>query len=394
MTRRGARWLVGLSGVIPLIGSAAFVLVSTSAGQAFPVGNLPWAAFPIVCWAVGATIVLRAGGHRVGRLLATVGVIAGALVGGIGFLYEPALPAARWAILLVTAAFGPLFVALILGSMVLFPDGRLPTRAWRLPVLAPIAMVLVATVALLLRPGPFGPGLPDNPVGIEALPAELLGAFYVLDPLGIGLLGLVGAASLTWRFRRVNPQVRAQLKWLLASVIPAVILTPLSYIQPVEPATWSLTGLLSGLALLLVPVSIGVAITRYRLYDIDRLISRGFAWAAVTGLLLAVYGGAVLLLQQVLGGMTQGDTLAVAGSTLLAAALFQPLRRRVQAIVDHRFNRARYDADRTVEAFAERLRDEVDLGSLSDDVARVVDTALRPSAITVWIRHGSRATSP
>jgi hypothetical protein len=109
---------------------------------------------------------------------------------------------------------------------------------------------------------------------------------------------------------------------------------------------------------------------------------------------VAAYTGAVILLQQVLGGMTQGDTLAVAGSTLLAAALFQPLRARVQGAVDRRFNRARYDADRTVEAFAERLRDEVDLGSVSGEVAQVVDDALRPSRVGVWIRHASSPTTP
>ena len=113
---------------------------------------------------------------------------------------------------------------------------------------------------------------------------------------------------------------------------------------------------------MLPPLAIGIAVTRYRLYEIDRLISRGLSWAVLSGLLLAVYGGAILLLQTLLGGVIRGQTLAVAGSTLVAAALFQPLRRRIQAAVDHRFNRARYDAERTAIDFAERLRDEVDLG--------------------------------
>jgi hypothetical protein len=142
-----------------------------------------------------------------------------------------------------------------------------------------------------------------------------------------------------------------------------------------------------------VPIAIGVAVLRYRLYEIDRLISRGLSWAVLSGVLLAVYAGAVLLLQGVLGDVTQGETVAVAGSTLLAAALFQPLRRRTQAIVDHRFNRARYDAQRTATDFAERLRDQVDLVSLASDIAGVVDTALRPSKIGVWIRP-SRPTTP
>ena len=146
--------------------------------------------------------------------------------------------------------------------------------------------------------------------------------------------------------------------------------------------------------IVLVPVSVWIAVTRYRLYEIDRLISRGLSWAVLSGLLVAVYAGAVLLLQGVLGGVTQGETLAVAGSTLLAAAVFQPLRRRTQATVDHRFNRARYDAERTAIDFAERLRDQVDLASLSGDIAGVVDTALRPSRIGVWLREREPNSSP
>jgi hypothetical protein len=149
----------------------------------------------------------------------------------------------------------------------------------------------------------------------------------------------------------------------------------------------------ASLGFLLVPVSIGIAVTRYRLYEIDRLISRGLSWAVLSGLLLGVYAGAILLLQTVLGDVMQGQTVAVAGSTLLAAALFQPLRRRIQVAVDHRFNRARYDAERTATDFAERLRDEVDLPALRGDFTGVVDTALHPTTIIVWIRR-PRSTTP
>ena len=149
----------------------------------------------------------------------------------------------------------------------------------------------------------------------------------------------------------------------------------------------------ASVAFMLPPISIGIAVTRHRLYEIDRLISRGLSWAVLSGLLLAVYAGAVLLLQTALGDVIQGQTVAVAGSTLLAAALFQPLRRRVQGTVDHRFNRARYDAERTAIDFAERLRDEVDLPALRGDFTGVVNTALHPSTISVWIRR-PRSTTP
>ena len=386
MTSHGDRLLLTLSGAAAFIGPVVFVVVSASDGRTLSPGDVPWAAFPIVWWAVGASIVIRAGGHRVGRLLTVVGALAGALVGGLGFLYHPGLPGAPWATLLVSATYGPLFIALILGSMVMFPDGRLPTERWRLPVQVPVAIVLIATLATVLKAGPFGPGLPDNPVGIDALPAAFLASMYVLDPLGIAVLGVVGAAAITWRFRRGNSTVRAQLKWLLASVIPVVVVTPISYLAPVEPSTWSLAGFLSALALLLVPVAIGVAMTRYRLYEIDRLISRGLSWAVLTALLAGVYAGGVLVLQAALDDVTQGQTLAIAASTLLAAALFQPLRGRVQRAMDRRFDRARYDGDRVVDAFAERLRNEIDLDTLSAEVRRVAGETVRPVSSAVWLR--------
>jgi hypothetical protein len=387
MTSRTDRLLLALSGIASLAGTVTFVVVSTSDGRSLAVGNVPWAAFPCVWWAVGAVIVSRAGGHRVGRLLTIVGALAGALVGGLGFLVNPGLPAAPWAILVVGAAYGPLFIAVILGGMVMFPDGRLPTARWRAPVLVPVAMVLIATLATVLKAGAFGPGLPDNPMGIDALPSGMLAILYVLDPLGIAVLGLVGAASVIWRFRRGGPTVRAQLKWLLASVLPVAVLTPVSYLAPVDPSTFSVAGFLSSFALLLVPVAIGVAMTRYHLYEIDRLISRGLAWGALTGLAFGVYATGVLVLQSTLEAVTQGQTLAVAASTLLAAALAQPLRLRLQRAMDRRFDRARYDSDRVVGAFNERLRGQIDLDSLSAEVRRVAGETVRPTSTALWLRN-------
>jgi hypothetical protein len=150
----------------------------------------------------------------------------------------------------------------------------------------------------------------------------------------------------------------------------------------------SLVSVLVGYAgILAMPIAIGIAVTRYRLYEIDRLISRTIGWALVTGVLVAVFAGTVLGLQAVLARVTQGETLAVAASTLIAFALFQPVRRRVQRVVDRRFDRARYDGDRTAAAFAERLREQVDLAGLESDIAGVVDNALRPTSVGVWIRR-------
>jgi len=394
MTARGHRLLLAITGAAAIAGTLVFIIVSTGDDASVVLGNAPWAAFPVVWWAVGAIIIRRAQGRRVGRLLAVVGALAGALAGGLGFLVDPALPGAPWASLLVAATYGPLFIALILGSMVLFPDGQLPTARWRGPVLMPIAMVLIATLATVLKAGPFGPGLADNPIGIEALPTEILGTLYVLIPVGIAALGIIGGASVLWRFRRGDPIVRAQLKWLLASVLPVVILTPISYLAPVEPSSWSPIGFISTAALMLVPAAIGVAMTRYHLYEIDRLISRGLAWGVLTGLVFGVYVTGVLVLQSALDAVTQGETLAVAASTLLAAALVQPLRVRLQRAMDRRFDRARYDSDRVVNAFNDRLRDEIDLDALSAEVRHVAAETVRPTSAALWLKNVPNRAAP
>ena len=151
--------------------------------------------------------------------------------------------------------------------------------------------------------------------------------------------------------------------------------------------------LVSYVGILAMPIAIGIAVTRYRLYEIDRLISRTIGWALVTGVLVLVFAGTVVGLQAILARITQGETLAVAASTLVAFALFQPVRRRVQTAVDRRFDRARYDGDRTAAAFTERLREQVDLAGLEADIAGVVDTALRPSSsrgLDPTVRAGER----
>jgi hypothetical protein len=208
-----------------------------------------------------------------------------------------------------------------------------------------------------------------------------------------GLVALVLViASLAQRYRRAQGVERAQLKWfayvgllvvpvLVIAIVtstvtsgPLVILTDIAWIVAV-----------GGLALL--PISIGVAILRYRLYEIDRLISRTIAYGLVTLVLASVFVAVVLAVPTVLGPITGSSTIAVAGSTLLVAALFQPIRRRVQRLVDRRFNRTRYDAERTVAAFAARLRDDVDLETLRAEILATVSAAVEPSAVSLWLRE-------
>ena len=190
--------------------------------------------------------------------------------------------------------------------------------------------------------------------------------------------GLAALVSLAFRYRRAGTVERAQLKWLVYAAAVIVV----AVLAQIPIASTNLQNAISIGAVALVPVAIGIAVLRYRLYDIDRVISRTVAYAIVTGLLVGIYAGLVLLATQVLGIHA---SVAVAAATLAAAALFSPVRRRVQRAVDRRFNRARYDADQTVAVFAARLKDAVDLDAVRDDLAGVVHQALEPAHVSLWI---------
>jgi hypothetical protein len=274
----------------------------------------------------------------------------------------------------------------------LFPDGRLLSRFWRgaLRVYGVwFAALLAATGAAIAGALAAHPIRVDDNGGLAAVdqPAGWFGA--VQGPLNLVLLGLslafIARQALSWR--RSAGERRQQLKWLASgaavSIICLFLAASFSSSSPGNGPT--LRGVLSTLAWMGVaalPVSIGVAILKYRLYEIDRIISRTLSYAIVTGLLVGVYAGLVLLATQVL---RFHSTVAVAASTLAAAALFSPLRRRVQHVVDRRFNRARYNADQTVAAFAARLKDAVDLDAIRDDLAGVAYQALEPIHVSVWI---------
>jgi hypothetical protein len=290
-----------------------------------------------------------------------------------------------------------LFVTLPL-VILLFPDGRLPSPRWR-PVLWgylavaacwPVSIDAVTVGAVAAGDIHLVPGgdlrAVDDPAGssawlgsVEAVILPVLAAFWLV---------FVASQVLSWR--RADGERRQQLKWLMsgaavcmaALAVSAVVgtLGPQGSPPPAIQAVLNVVTI--GIAAL--PVSIGVAILRYRLYDIDRIISRTLAYAIVTGLLVGVYAGLVLLATEV---FLFHSTVAVAAATLAAAALFNPLRRRVQRVVDRRFNRARYDADRMVAGFATRLKDIVNLDSVRDDLAGVVHQALEPAHVSVWINE-------
>lgn len=273
--------------------------------------------------------------------------------------------------------------------LLLFPDGRLPSRRWRpLAWLFGAEMVLLSVV-VVLTPGPLdGLGGARNPFGLEGLP-WVEAAFWVLLPL-LPVCMLASALSLVLRYRRSGGEVRQQIKWIAfaASFTGLVYLGVVvsSLVLPEDGAP-GLSQYLLVLSFAGVPVAIGFAVLHYRLYDIDFVINRALVYTPLTVMLAAVYVGSIVVLQAAFRTLTGQDTqLAIVASTLAIAALFNPLRKRVQGFVDRRFYRRKFDAARTLENFGSRLREETDLDHLSDDLVTVARETMQPVHVSLWLR--------
>jgi hypothetical protein len=335
---------------------------------------------------VGAVLTWRRPGHPVGWILAATGLVEAADFAT--FEYGLAASAGRnlpgsvyagWVQLWIWVPFVTLIAVCL---VLLFPDGRPPSPRWRPVGWLAGGLAVIAVAGLAFSPGSDRPNLPglSNPFGV-APAAVPFGAAVA------GLAGLVGCVvlavwSLVARGRRGTATERQQIKWLAWSgclvavaLVPAVALS----LTPGTAARVASGALFA--AVLAMPAAVGVAVLKYRLYDIDRIISRTLAYAIVTGLLAGVYAGLVLLAT---GVFEVRAPVAVAAATLTAAALVSPVRRRVQRRVDRRFNRARYDAEATAAAFAARLKDAVDLDAVRDDLASVVQAALEPAHLSIW----------
>ena len=337
---------------------------------------------------VGLLIAARTGGGRVGAVLLAGGLAFAAIpfgyvVGGALVLREPLDPVANAVFLLGPACIAIGYAMILPVLALVFPHGTLPSRRWRWPAGVVATMLVASTLIRVFTPGEIAGTTSRNPFGIDALPAAVAGLADLLAGLGIMAVSVLGVAAVLVRYRRGSMVVRQQLRWFVGAVLLAVIPIAISPQPGIGGPIWIL---LASIGLLLVPVSVGIAVTRYHLYEIDRIISRTIGWAIVSGMLAAVFAGVVIALQGLLAGFTQGQTAAVAASTLFAFALFQPLRRRVQGAVDRRFDRARYDGQRTVDAFAGRLRDEVDLGQIRARTLATVGETVRPAHAAVWLR--------
>jgi hypothetical protein len=410
---RVAAWLAWSLCALALLLSAASIVLYVATRSMQPPSNwgtggdsavliviLPFLTFPLV----GALIASKRPNNPVGWICLAVGIIwmimpISSSYGVYGLVVRPSsvpFPAAigslgEWMWAPAVGLFG---IYLIL----LFPDGRLPSRRWRPIAWLSGAMIVLVSAGFVLSPGPMdGLGGVRNPFGLEKFPwlADATLGVMVLVPLCI----LVSAISLVLRFLRSEGEQREQIKWLAFAasilglgfssyIIPSVFVVedptggagPL-WVNLLEDAvTLSFAG---------VPVAVGIAILRYRLYEIDLLINRTLVYGSLTVMLALVYLGGVAMTQaifRVVTGQEHQPQLAVVVSTLVIAALFNPLRRRIQAFTDRRFYRSKYDARKTLEGFSAKLRNETDLVALSDDLVGVVRETMQPAHVSLWLR--------
>ncbi len=389
MRARTARWVAGCAaaGSVALTGGGLVLayldwhLVSASL-TGWTVSNVSGQVVNAAVPVAGFVLASRRPENRIGWLF----LVAGLSLGLSGFsssyalhalVADPgSLPAGRMFGWLSNWVFAPA-VAMLAFLFLLFPTGRLRSRRWRLAgwfVGGAVALVTASSVIAATRAWahPFSLSGP-------AIPAGLTGVLVLMNSVSLSAALLVSVVAVVVRFARSSGEERLQLKWCAAAAaVLAVVFVVSVWVNS------AVVNVLQSLAFLCLWTSIAIAVLKYRLYEIDRIISRTLAYAIVTGLLVGVYAGLVLLATQVL---TLKSPVAVAGSTLVAAALFNPLRRRVQWAVDRRFNRARYDADQMVAAFAARLKDAVDLDAVQADLASVVQRAVEPGHVSMWMNH-------
>ena len=393
----GAERSLGQFGRVALVGLLVAGLI-VAAADVLTLG------FFVSYAAVGAYLVFRRPRNAIGWLLLAIGF------GFVGTSTPPGFDVA--ALVRGTGTARDLVVAWLnswigtagfvgfLALTILFPSGRLPSGRWHRPAMVVLAIGVSAIVLGATAPTiTFSPNGDLNDITLQN-PAAILPGLPIWDlPLlsnsiviAIPLM-VIGVISMIVRYRRSTGTLRLQLRWLVAAaafMVGAVLFGLGTLLVVGSSAVFAWIPAI--VAYPTVPIAIGIAVLRYRLYEIDRIVSRTIGYGLVTGMLVIVFGVGVIALEAVLAGVTstQGETLAVAGSTLVAFALFQPLRRRVQRAVDRRFDRSRYDGERTSAAFSERLRDEVDLTTVTADLDATVRGVMAPTGLSVWLRGAGR----
>ncbi len=394
MSARRAAW--ALWAVAAALTAAAVVIylldvsVSTEDRERLPLGALPALVAAILGFStVGALIAVRLPRNPIGWLFLVLGAALALVFVASGYadytlLAHPgAWPAGDWAVWLLSWSFlAPLVTAPTL-LFLLFPTGRAQSRRWAALVWVALGAAVLATIGVALRPGPIDYDPPvTNPAGVEGA-GDVLRVVADAGTVVALVTLVVSAAGLALRLRRSRGEERVQLKWFGYSAALVAIAFPVAAGGPSEGLIADLLWLNALLSFLSVPLATGIAILRHRLYDIDLVIRRTLIYAALTLTLAGAYLATVLLV-----GLAVGQSgFAVAVSTLAVAALFRPVRGRIQAAVDRRFYRSRYDAALTLEAFGARLRDELDLEALGADLRGVVRETVQPSHVSLWLRR-------
>ncbi len=414
MRRRVAAWIVwalaGISVAMFVWGAALFVLVrvAESPGDRIAIDYvsklfvyIPFLAFPIV----GALIALKRPGNAIGWICLVSGLFwMNFALGDATNAYERATTGAVTSSVKLDALTQGLWVPPVglLGvyMILLFPDGRLPSRRWRPFAWFSAAVMVLIPIVFIFVPGSLEnhPGV-RNPFGLEQYPWVGIVAVFVVLLLPTCIL--VSAASLVMRYRRSGGEVREQIKWLAFAasfvgvayfgiLITQLLFAPDYLASNDTPPLWvSLLNNILFLSYTGIPIAIGFAILKYRLYDIDIIINRALVYGSLTATLALVYFVGVTLTQsvfQTITGQEQQPQIAIVASTLAIAALFNPSRRRIQGFIDRRFYRRKYDARKTLEAFSAKLRDETDLDSLNEELVTAVRETMQPAHVSLWLR--------
>jgi hypothetical protein len=403
-------WALGGLSVIVFVAGVPLYVLSSSARVTGTIGELVGGALFLVFPVVGTLIAARRPRNPIGWILLADGLLWN-LSSMMDYYsdYGAARPGSLPLVVVMATINNWLWVpaAGLLGTFafLLFPNGRLPSRKWRPLAWLSGLVILLVSIMISVTPGPLeGLRSVRNPLGVLVRP-WMEAAPYVLVPLFL-LCMVASVLSLVLRYRHSRGEERQQIKWIAfgASVVGSLYLIAMigSFVYPQE--IWFAPGsplwllILEYAALLsfpVIPTAIGFAVLRYRLYDIDVVINRALVYGSLTATLVLIYFGGVATIQtffRTLGGQDQQPQLAVVVSTLAIAALFNPLRTRVQSFIDRRFYRRKYDAAKTLEVFGARLRNETDLDTLGGDLVSVVREAMQPEHVSLWLRESGRKT--
>jgi hypothetical protein len=382
---------------IGLAGLGLLITVMETADQQRGTFAQPWlnVLYTVAFAAVAALVLRRDQRHAVGWIFAVVAVISGAIqalqeYALLAHFTRPPLPGGAWAAWLPHWAWFGQIVLLMIVLPVVFPTGHPLTKRWRSVLWLAVAAFIVTAASTALTPGPASALTPEfsNPVAVADSPVrQLLGA---AAPAALFAAIAAAIASLIVRFRRARGVERQQMKWFVYALFVVAAAFGASATLFLVGRSSAPAEVAGALALLLVPLAVAIAILRYRLYDVDLLIKRTVVYGATSAAIAATFFAGIVALQGILRPLTSGSELAIAASTLVSFALFQPIRRRIQDAIDRRFDRARYDAVRTLDSFADRLRDEVDLDALSADLVAAVNRTMAPSHTSVWLRERTR----